>query len=308
MKKLFLAVVAMFSTALSMQAQAPDFGFETWANVPLSTTIQDPTGWASFNVLGLVGTPQSVFKETTAPYAGTTSAKISTVKITGAAIPSPYTTGNLDTAGMLAIGGTSLTAPYIRYGKPYAWRPAALSFASKYTPVGGDSASVFVFLTHFNGTTTDTVATGTYVTGAATSSYAVNNITLSYNSATVMPDTEIVFISSSVVFHDGAQIGSTFYIDGLQWTGYNSTDDLNGKLTSVSIFPNPAGSEVNFKSSVDAEEMIITDITGRKVGTYTMNDNKLKVQTLNYAPGMYFYQLLDKDKKLVHKGKFEVSK
>lgn len=308
MKKLLLAFSAVLAGLSQAAAQAPDFGFETWANVPLSTTIQDPTGWASFNVLNLVGTNQSVFKETTAPYAGTAAAKITTVKITGAAIPNPYTGVNIDTAGLLAIGSTQFTAPYIKYGKPYANRPAVLSFASKYTPVSGDTAFVIAYLTKWNGSSRDTIAYGSYSTGATTTSYAVNNITLTYNSATVMPDTEMVFISSSVFFHTGAKIGSTLYVDDLQWSGYVSTNDLNGKVNNVAVYPNPASSVLNLSATMDASNVAVFDITGRKLGVYELTNNKVKIETYSYPAGMYFYQLLDQGNKVIHTGKFQVTK
>src|SRR3990172_7805906 len=99
MKKLILTISAISSLVIGAMAQ-PDFGFEAWTNVPFGS-IQDPNGWASLNALVSFGGTQSVFKETTAPFAGTASAQITTVKVTGAAIPNPYAPGNLDTAGFL---------------------------------------------------------------------------------------------------------------------------------------------------------------------------------------------------------------
>lgn len=307
MKKLVVTFSLIIASTIGAMAQVPDFNFESWANVQFGT-LQDPIGWASLNTLNLVGTAQSLFKETTTPFAGTTSAKITTVKVVGASIPNPYTTGNLDTAGVLAIGKVSISPPAFNYGYTYANRPAILSFESKYTPVGGDSAFVLVYLTKWNTGTSkrDTVATGKYGTGATTSSYVLNNITMNYT-ANVMPDSEQIFISSSVYSHVGAKIGSAFWVDAFAWSGYNSVNELNNNV-SVSYFPNPATNSIHFTSSVNSSAVEVFDISGRSMGVSFMKNNTVKVQTENYTPGFYLFNVLNDNKEIIGRGKFEVVK
>jgi hypothetical protein len=290
----------------------PDFSFETWNNVQFSQTIQDPQGWSSLNTLNVfTATPQSVFKETTAPASGGASAKITTVQVLGAAIPNPYQPGNLDTAGLLAIGHiVTAPSPGIVYGYNYTWRPSILSFQSKYTPVGNDSAFVVVLLTKWNGSGRDTIAHGRYATGATTTAYSLNSISLTFNPSftSVFPDSEQVFISSSVYDHDGAQLGSTFYIDDLQWSGWNSVDDISGVSNNVLVYPNPATNVINFNSSIDVSSIEVNDIAGRLIGTYATINNKAFVETLNYKPGIYVYNIYDRNKRIVSRGRFEVTK
>ncbi|MFY9308173.1 MAG: T9SS type A sorting domain-containing protein [Bacteroidia bacterium] len=313
MKKILLTVSVLASSAAAMMAQTtPDFSFETWNNVPFSTTVQDPQGWASLNVLNVfTATQLSVFKETTSPAEGATSAKISTVKITGAAIPNPYQTGNLDTAGLLAIGQLiTAPSPGIKYGFNYTWRPTILSFQSKYTPMTGDSAFVFALLTKWNGTGRDTIAWGTYATGDATTSYSLNSLNMTYNPSfsMVSPDSQQVFISSSVFRHDGAKIGSTFYIDDMEWTGWNSISELNGSNATVTVYPNPATTEINFSCSTDMASIEVSDITGRLIGTYPANQNKVSVATGNFVAGMYIYTVKDENKQIIGRSRFEITK
>lgn len=309
MKKLLLSLSVISVFTISMKAQtAPDFGFEAWTNVPFSTTIQDPNGWASLNALNLVGTAQSVFKETTAPATGTTSAKITTVKVNGATIPNPYG-GTLDTAGILAIGKINVSPPSLTYGfGPYNNRPATLTFQSKYTPMAGDSAFVLAYMTRWNGVSRDTLGSGKFATGASTTTYSANTLTMNYKSAlmNVMADSQQIFISSSVYSHDGAKIGSTFYIDGLAWSGYVSTNDIDGVVNNVSVYPNPANSNISIECSVASNAVEILDIAGRKIGDYTMNANKVNIEITNFAKGFYIYQVVDNDNKVINRGKFEV--
>lgn len=311
MKKLLLGFIAVAGLAPAVNAQAPDMGFENWANVPFSTTVQDPVGWASFNVLVAAGMPQTVFKETTAPYAGTASVKVVTDVIPSSVmIPNPYKPSeNLDTIGSVAMGSTQITTPYVKYGKPYAYRPAVLNFACKYSPMPGDSAFVLAYLTKWNGTSRDTIAWGRYATGAASSAYSIQTLTLTYDvTSTTWSDTQMVFISSSVYNHDGAKKGSTFYVDQLAWSGYVSTDDIDGMISNVTIAPNPASSRVNLKCSVNAEMVEVMDITGRKLGMFQMNNNEVTLETENYVPGLYIFNIINDKKMVINRGKFEVAR
>ena len=310
MKKILLTISAIGLFIFGANAQSPDLNFEFWNTVPFGS-IQDPQGWASLNALVSFGGVQSVFKETTTPFSGTASAKITTVKVTGALIPNPYLPGhNLDTAGLLVVGKINISPAGIKYGFTYAWRPAVLSFQSKYTPVAGDSAFLLVCLTKWNVNHRDTIATGKYATGTSTSTYSLNSLNMSYKPAfaAVMPDSEQIFISSSVYSHPGAKVGSAFYIDELAWSGYISTNDIKGAINNVSVFPNPANDNINLSCPVDVSIIEITDITGRLAGSYSMTDNKINIQTSAYAPGMYLFTLLNTKKEVVNRGKFEIAK
>lgn len=316
MKKILLSisVIAFLDTTMNAQVgTAPDMGFETWHVIaPPFANGEDPNGWASLNALnGLTATPTSVTKETATPAVGTTTAKVTTVRIQGATIPSPYG-GTLDTAGILAIGSVAIASPpKINYGFTYSTRSAMLTFKSKSAPMPGDSCFVLAYLTKWNSTLgkRDTIASGKYATGAITTSYATNTITMAYKPAfaTVLPDTQQVFVSSSIYSHNGAKEGSIFWIDDLAWSGWVSTNDIDGIVSNVSVYPNPSSNFVSIDCSVNAGAVEVMDISGRKIGTYTMLSNKASIQTSGFANGMYIYQVLDKDNKVLNRGKFEVS-
>jgi hypothetical protein len=308
MKKLLLSLSAIAVFATGIKAQ--DFGFETWVDAaPPFITIDDPQGWASLNALTAVGTDTSVFKSTIGPAAGTASARIETVDVNGATIPNPYG-GTLDTAGVLIVGKiVAAPSPSLKYGAAYANRPAVLSFQSKYTPMAGDSAFVLAYVTRWNGTSRDTLGWGKYATGATTMAYSMNSLTMTYDPSLmgVMADSQQIFISSSVYSHDGAKIGSTFYIDALSWSGYVSTNDIDGLANNVSVYPNPANTLVTIECSVDATAVEIMDVAGRKIGSYTMQSNKVSIETTGLAKGLYIYQVVDDNNKVLNRGKFEVA-
>ena len=310
MKKILLTIFTVATSYASIMGQsAPDFNFESW-NPVTGGSSEDPQGWASLNTLMLVGTSQSVFKETTNPFAGTASAKVTTVKVTGAQIPNPYAIGtNLDTAGLLAIGTIIFSPPGITYGNTFVDRPTTLSFQSMYTPMGNDSAFVLAYLTRWNGSSRDTIAQGKYATGTATTSYAANSLTMNYNPsfATVVPDSQQVFISSSVYSHNGAKIGSAFYIDDLAWSGWNSINDIEKNEVAITAYPNPAVETINFTSDKNISTLNITDITGRIIASYAVKNNTLSVNTNSFNTGVYFFNALENNQ-IVSRGKFQITR
>lgn len=319
MKKYLLSASAIIAFAFNSVGQT-DLNFEAWTIVGLpGTTAEDPNGWASFNTLNSSFTgamPITVSKETTGTIpAGLIAAKITTDVIPSTIlIPNPFTPGqNFDTVGFVAVGKVIIgSPPSLKLGAATpigVVRPSTLSFSSKYSPMAGDSAFVLAYLSKWNGTSRDTIATGQYATNATTTSFAVNSLTMNYDPAfsTVWADSMIIVASSSVFRHSGAKKGSIFWVDNFVWSGYNSINDI-AVTGSISIFPNPATNNISFSSSVNAEAVEVHDITGRKVGLFSMTGNAVTIETSSFSAGMYIYNILNENKEVINRGKFEVTK
>lgn len=163
MKKILLSTVAVAALALASNAQTfiPNPGFESWA----TTTGEDqqPQSWISYNVFtsplipGGSGNPTSVTQAGTPDnYQGNYSARIETVTL----VTNPDPTNVPATAGALFTGSVALVSPYMFPGYSSQQRPATMSYYAKYTPVNGDSAYCLVAVTHWNGTSRDTIAWG----------------------------------------------------------------------------------------------------------------------------------------------------
>jgi len=82
-----------------------------------------------------------------------------------------------------------------------------------------------------------------------------------------------------------------------------SIDD-NAEL-SVKIFPNPTTSEINWSSIYNIDEIIITDIVGKKVFTGNVNQDKMNVNQL--ANGNYLI-VLKQNSKIITIEKITISK
>jgi hypothetical protein len=306
MKKILLTIMAGILTTLSVNAQV-DYGFETWVNTPNGATgVQDPQGWASFNVLTnpIAGMTQTVFKETTAPYAGSAAAKIVTQQVKSP-VPIP---GGYDTVGILAIGVVNGTS--IKFGTPYTNRPEIVHFATKYQPASLDTGFVSVQLTRFNALSSkvELIASGLWNTSTTSTSWTSQALTLNYAPGLMnaTPDSIKIMASSSSLYRP--KINSTLFIDDISMTGYVSTNDIDGVENKVTVYPAPAKESVSFSISVKAYAVQILDITGRNLGVFPMTNNKVTLETANYNAGMYIYNVVDEHSKVLGRGKFEVVK
>jgi hypothetical protein len=305
MKKILLTISTAVLTTLSVNAQV-DYGFETWADTPNGASgVQDPKGWASFNVMTnpLIGMGQTVFKETGSVGGGAAAAKIVTKPI-----PATISVPGYDTVGLLAIGSINILTQDIKLGTPYTGRPEKVAFYTKYQPASLDTASVTVLLTKYNTTTKqqDIVASGMWTTSATTSAWTKQELTLTYASTTVSPDTLQIMCSSSSFFRP--KVNSTFYIDDFGFSGWVGISDLQAIKNNVTAYPTPAKTNINFTSSVAASTVEIVDVAGRIVGVFPMVGNKATVETEKYESGMYIYNVLNDQKAVVGRGKFEVVK
>lgn len=304
MKKLLLSLSAVIALSIGAKAQTPSYNMENWANVQFSTTQQDPVGWASFNILVAAGMPQSVYKVTSAPYEGSTSAKIVTRKL-----PSFPPVPGYDTVGLLVLGSISAgSPPTIIYGTPYTGRPAMVNFATKYYSPSLDTGWVRVDLTKYVSGSTVVLATGTWRTSATDSmNWTARTIDLSsaYTSTTLTPDSMKIYCSSSSLFRP--KVGSSLWVDAFTFNGWVSTNDIDGVKNSVSVYPNPADNLLSLECTVASSVVEVTDIAGRRIGSYAMKGNKAEINTSDFSKGFYIYQVMDKNNKILNRGKFEVA-
>ena len=317
MKKIVLTIIGIISLSMGAMAQPDLFLDDAWVSDAPLGTLTDPRGWTSFNSGSALGMTQSVYRDTPGYLGSAAAAKIVTQKApAGLSVPNPFRPmENFDTVGLMALGSIHLAPTAgMTFGQPIANnRPAVLTFASKYTPSGSDSAFVLAYLTKWNSAAMphpklDTIASGTWNENATTTSYASHTITMTYYSATIVPDSQQIFVTSSIYSHGGAQMNSTYYVDAFCWDCTAGVNEVTGETNHVKVSPNPATSEINISISTEAYAVEVYDIAGRKMGTYIMQNNKAQFSTDEFGNGMYFYSVLNNKKEVLNRGKFEVSK
>lgn len=302
MKKQFLLLVGAVFTATTLFAQQPvNGGFETWTNA------DSPDSWGSYSkMLAANGLPgvglETENTDVTYISEGSSSILIKTDSVTipgqGAIlIPGFATYGSLN-----LVGGSPK-----EYGTPFTARPDSISLSFAYFPVGGDSLFAGVFLTK----NTSVVGGLTLVYGDSVPNLISVTFPIQYLDTTSTPDTLFIEFSSS---NRQSTQGSKLYVDDVKFV-YNTptTVGINetGAIKSINMYPNPASSIVNvvIPSEVAAQNIIISDITGKAIKTVN-NVSGTKVIGLDgLATGNYVVTFSDASTKAITGSKqLQVSK
>lgn len=310
MKKILLSTVAVAALAISSNAQAyiPNSGFETWGST--AGEDQQPQYWISYNVFTVsfldpfnlnptsvtaAGSPDN--------YQGNYSARIETITLGD----NPDSTTIPSTAGALFTGSVAFTTPYMFPGYASQQRPQTMNYYAKYTPVAGDSAFAFVWITRWNGAGRDTIAAGYDFMTGTTTSYALRTLTLFYNPAhtNTIPDSINIMFSASNMYVP--QAGSVLFVDDVTFTGYVGVDEME-QNNGVAVYPNPSATLTQFDVTIDnAAQVIVYDMTGREVGRENFNGKVARVNSAGLADGAYTYSIITTEEEIVARGQFSVA-
>lgn len=313
MKKYLLSAFTILS-ASAVFAQIPNNGFETWGQN--FGAPQEPSSYISANVFASPfispSNPTSVTQAGGGDqYNGNYAAKITTVKVTsnpsGGAIP--------DTVGVLLLGQVALApSPALKSGTGWTSRLYSVDFMYKYAPVNGDNGAVASYLTKWNGTSRDTLASAYYPFTTTVSSYTPGSAPFNYDNAfpaNATPDTlHLYFLSSArpwlPTLPSYAQVGSALWVDDATVVGIKGSTKLFG--SSVKSYPNPATNYFTVSADESAVSVEVYDVTGNLISTGNFADKKAKIETSAFAPGIYLYSVKDENKKVIATGKVNVTK
>lgn len=85
-------------------------------------------------------------------------------------------------------------------------------------------------------------------------------------------------------------------------------EELANAANSLSVYPNPSSSVVNFDIDYNkAAKVAVMDITGRLVENVNFEFNKAQVNVSNYNKGIYLYQVTDVKGHVIKSGKVTVN-
>ena len=229
------------------------------------------------------------------------------MKITTIALvnnPNPDLIG--DTSGGVFTGRIILSPFSYVFGFPYSGRPEKLEFWAKSAPIGIDTAEALVVLLKNNGINRDTIAIGR-ITIPHTIEFTKFLIDLTYYSTSISDTASIVFGASK--YKGKGEPGSAVFIDDVVFTGWVGIDEKNNYSNKVKIFPNPAKDNATIVTEIkEAENVKITDVSGKMVGWFKIQNYNAIINTTLFAEGIYFYEIVDKKEKILANGKFNVVK
>jgi Secretion system C-terminal sorting domain len=302
----FFTLVFILFCFVQVSAQIPNHSLENWTKI---FNYDNPDDWKTGNgVLALIpGNNRFTVLKTNFASDLQTAALLKTTYIaaTGEAIP-----GVLSTA---TIGVDFNTfEPTFTGGLPFTGRPEFLSFDYMYFPALNDSTNapdtggVFLYLTKFDTVqkVRDTIGFSSFSGSDSVASYQTHQLKITYFSADD-PDTLIVVFASSVSL-ESSNDETELYIDNIQvsWFTGIKTGFLNKEKAVV--YPNPARDELHVLQTGYSSEIyfIVFDLLGNRVQYMPLINGDNPVDISQLPAGMYVYQILDNNQKLMQSGKF----
>jgi hypothetical protein len=193
----------------------------------------------------------------------------------------------------------------ITYIEPISYRPKYLQGYFKYITGGVNGRShgrANITLTHFNGTSNDTVANGVFLFDS-TMAYTPFQITLNYVS-TVNPDSiKLYFINSDTnVFSD--VVCHLLYLDDLALSDTPlGLEELTIDKDGIRIYPNPAVNELNIcNNTSQLLEFSLYNVLGERLSKQLLGNTINHINLSDYATGIYFYELRS-EKNIIKTGK-----
>ncbi|MGB3947153.1 MAG: T9SS type A sorting domain-containing protein [Bacteroidia bacterium] len=297
--KFYYVTIILFMVFLSVSAQ-PNGGFENWE---MEYGNESPVGWQTPNFL--CAFPFNTVSATKVggidKHSGNYALKLKSVHL----ITNPAPSFLDDTIGVAFTGTINLAPLYLKHGYSYTARPEMLNVWYKYLPVGNDKGTAGALLTRWNGVKRDTIAKADSIL-LYNPTYSLMQLHFNYFSDE-FPDSAVVLFASSR-YDDFARVNSTLFIDDIEFTGWVSVDD-NRQKHMVSLYPNPAIEEVNFKIETKGDIKInIFYPMGKQIAELNFVDNRLSLDTKTYASGVYFYEVINEKMVLLTRGKFAVAK
>jgi len=246
-----------------------NLSFESWTTTPLGPT---PTGWISGNAS----------QQSTGAQQGTSYLRV---------------TNTSSYPGIAILGATTTYTGDFNGGVTFTQTPVLISgFYKTSGLVYGDTITMMSYTS--KASIMNALATYTQATNVNT----WTSFSMSFNQINPGPvDSLFMMLSSGDMF--GAvdnSLSATLDVDNLSLSTSATTTGLDKHAigTAFLVYPNPASSELTIVSKDEkAVALIIRDINGKQVEEISLEKEKTTLDLRKYEAGVYFYSILDKEKR-----------
>jgi len=286
MKIINTLVALLFAGMTIAQAEITNGfdGFETWVN---AETGELPEHWDGFNKEVIfngmpVGTIVCVEKDSTDPYEGNYSAKMTSTSIMGGpAVPGILTVGDFEVDWNAQDGD-------IVGGEAYTQLPTILNGRFKYQPVGADTGFVSIWFLE-NGVE---VGRGRFAFDHAASDWTAFNVTIDFDPGAAPDSMNLMFSSTNA--ESIIPEGTVLEIDAISLQSFVSVGELQKR--GVKCYPNPARNyvSVEFEETTSGEAELINTL-GVVVLKEYFSGNKVELHNLDLPEGMYQFLVRTED-------------
>jgi hypothetical protein len=306
MKKIIIIVLA-FALAINANSQSniTDGSLDSWKQLsgqgksffePQNDYLQSLNRLAIEIPLTFVLDVPITSERSTDSYSGAFAAKLTSKNATSPGGPI-FLPGALSNIGAFLIAQQT-----VRLGRPYnlAEKPQFFNGYFKYEPVNGDSALALVLISKWNASSKkrDTIALGKNIIKQAIGTYTLISTPINYFSETT-PDSLTILVCSSAGLNFSnlqasvGQVGSTLYVDELNFDFTVSINELGIETPHYKIFPNPAQDFLNIQSDkiLNNQTLKIYDLAGKIIYQSQLQDYNTSIDLAKLKKGLYIIQI-----------------
>jgi len=290
MKRSSLLFIVFVATAIEIEAQIPNRGFENWTT---SGSCMVPQGWACMN--DWMGSTENCYSMSRSEDHFPASVGAFSIRIENnvSVLPDPGAAGLIWTGDSTGLGTDDPAFPVIGH-------PTSLCGYYKFLPQNGDSMDIH-FAFYKNG---EQVVGGRMISTDTVSEWTYFKIPVSYPD---YPDVDSARIMISAFYADNFLIhgNSVLYIDNLRLdTLTSSLDEYHTQKNRFSFYPNPANRIVSLDISKVINDDVILEVynlIGVKVMTEKLKPGPVEMDFANLHNGVYLMYLKNPDISEVHK-------
>lgn len=279
--KLYSILSALFLLSSFSFAQIPNGGFESW-NTDVDGNI-NPNSWETTNDISSGFTSVTQY---TPAYVGSYSMLVKSWN-----------------SGFGIIGGVSSVS------FPYTQKPTYLKACIKTNVMPGDDIYIIVALYRADSIISSSTNC-TFVVDSTINNFRCINFPISYQYNLVPDSAEIMIVAGN----SSAQLGTQVIVDDLSFGFTSGIDELSNNIQDLTVYPNPAQSNVFFAAYLSKTSDItikIYDLNGCVLNEKTLRDvdfgsHEFNLPISNLSNGLYFYSVESNNNTI--NGKFIVSK
>ena len=278
------ALIVFFAGASHSQTPIPNGDFEEWTSHPgqgLFKEYEEPSGvWSSGNgVVHVAPGSDPVCEKTEDAVSGTYAVKLTTRQIFGQMASGSLYTGRFE----LNLQNPRESA---RLGMPYTDRPLRFKGYYKYFPAGGDSGVVRTALRKWDGQESKIIGQAIVGIYSEVPEWTSFDVAVTYFSQETPDTVEVVFASSKGGGDFRGDVGSTLFVDAVEFTNDAVSVQEEDRSTPV-VWWNESEGRIVFAGSPMNESYTISDVDGRIVQSGVLTGRSVDLGFL--SKGVYIF-------------------
>jgi len=151
----------------------------------------------------------------------------------------------------------------------------------------------------------DSIGSGElYITNTA-SSWTSFNINIA-NTSGLQPDSAWIYIISTNT--ESCHKNTYLVVNNISFSSLSAIAPSN-EQSAIEVYPNPATDNITLASiPTGTAQVKVWDVMGNNIADLPVNETEININVSSFTPGLYIFNLLDKNGALLKTSRFEVKR